>query len=128
MRDGGEWWPADRPLNHSMPKSVPVRPQGNIPVIVRLAWPAGDELIPGRAIRWTDDHVMVMVKPVGAPSGTDELVVWLEARDVYTSIPRRPYPRRKVRGAGTERPEGSSPMTPQRTAATWPPQGTGEPF
>lgn len=128
MRDGGEWWPADKPVNQSMPKSVPVRPQGNVPVIVRLAWPAGDELIPGRAIRWTGDHVMVMVRPVGAPSGTDELVVWLETRDVYTSIPRRPYPRRKVRGAETELPEGSSSPTPQRTVAPYRSQGTGESF
>lgn len=97
-RDGGDWWPADQPLNHSRPPRVPVRPQGSVPVIVRLAWPAGDELIPGRAVRWAEDHVMVMVRPVGAPARTDELIVWLRTRDVYTSIPRRPFPRVKVRG------------------------------
>jgi hypothetical protein len=100
-RDGGGWWPADKPLNYATSPCVPVRPQGSIPVIVRLvAWPTGDELVASRAIRWAEVHVMVMLRPIGAPSGTDELTVWLQARDVYTSIPRRPYPRRKVRGPG----------------------------
>jgi len=62
---------------------------------------------------------MVMIKPIGAPSQTDELVVWLKTRDVYTSIPRRPYPRRKVRSDGAraqvKQPEPKPPYRPQGT-------------
>ncbi len=105
-----------------------MRPQGSIAVIVRLAWPAGDELVPGRAIRWTEDHVMVMIKPIGAPSSTDELIVWLQTRDVYTSIPRRPYPRLPVRGRSATKVAGSPPTSADRGQAPYRPQGTDDPF
>jgi hypothetical protein len=91
-RDGQYWWPPGNPLNYVRPKGVPVKPQGSIPVIVRLEWPENDEWVPGRAIRWSSGCVMVLCHPPGAPSQTDELTVWLRARDVYTSVPRRPKP------------------------------------
>jgi len=36
-----------RPLNEEIPASVPQRPMGEIPVIVRLVWPDGEEWRPG---------------------------------------------------------------------------------
>ena len=72
-RDGIYWWPPGRPLNYSMPQGVPVKPQGSINVIVRLEWPEYDEWVPGRAIRWRDECVMVLCYPPGAPSSTDAL-------------------------------------------------------
>ncbi len=83
-------WPAAQPINYSMPDHVPVRPQGDRPVIAHLVWTTHEELIPGRAIRWTPTHVMVMIKPVTGPTNQHELVVWLRAHDVYATIPRRP--------------------------------------
>lgn len=88
------WWPADRPLNFDQPARVPVRPQGRIPVIVRLLWPSHEELVPAVAIRWTSAHFMVLVPPLNAPEGADELVCWLRSDDVYRTIPRRPRPLR----------------------------------
>ncbi|WP_069385975.1 hypothetical protein [Cellulosimicrobium cellulans] len=82
-------WPADQPLNHEHPEHIPTRPQGDLPVIVRLLWHTHEELIPARAIRWTDSHVMVMVKPTTGPTNAHELLVWLRAADVYRTIPRR---------------------------------------
>ncbi|MBD5787095.1 hypothetical protein IF650_12985 [Cellulosimicrobium terreum] len=68
---------------------MPVRPQGNVPCIVHLVWSTHEELVPGRAIRWTDTHVMVLVKPVDGPSEANEDIVWVRARDVHRTIPRR---------------------------------------
>ncbi|ACZ32473.1 hypothetical protein Xcel_3474 (plasmid) [Xylanimonas cellulosilytica DSM 15894] len=69
---------------------MPVRPQGDIPVIVRLVWDSHEELLPGRAIRWAEGFVMVMLKAPGAPSNAHELVCWLSADDVFRTLPRRP--------------------------------------
>lgn len=83
-------WPAGRPRNYQMPEHVPVRPQGDKPVIVHLVWDTHEELVPGRAIRWTPTHVMVMIKPLTGPKNAHELIVWLRAQDVFATIPRRP--------------------------------------
>lgn len=89
--DGRAYWPAENPINHCPPPRTPVRPQGDVPVIVRLVWSTHEELLPARAIRWTPEHVMVMVKAPGAPSHAHELVCWLRAADVHRTIPRRPW-------------------------------------
>ena len=93
------YWPAPKPLNERMPRHVPVRPQGDIPVIVRLLWATHEELLPGRAIRWADGCVMVMLKAPGAPSNAHELVSWLPADDVFRTLPRRPRPLRPMSAA-----------------------------
>ena len=85
-------WPAPKPTNHSPPSQVPARPQGDRPVIAHLVWETHEELMPGRAIRWTPTHVMVMIKPLTGPSNQHELIVWLPAHDVFATIPRRPKP------------------------------------
>ena len=85
-----ERWPADAPLNHEQPSQIPTRPQGDVPVIVRLLWHTHEELVPARAIRWIDTHVMVMVKAVTGPANARELLTWLRVDDVYRTIPRRP--------------------------------------
>jgi hypothetical protein len=88
-------WPASTPLNERQPRSVPIKPQGDVPVLVRLVWHEYEELLPARAIRWTgeslDDAAMAVVKPPRGP-GIAELVCWLAIRDVSTTIPRRPRP------------------------------------
>lgn len=97
---GTEYWPAARPVNFEMPRGVPVNMQGDLPVIAHLVWETHEELIPGRAIRWTEKHVMVMVRPVGAPSQISDLSVWLRIEDVFSTIPRRPpgHPGRQSAG------------------------------
>ena len=77
------YWPAPTPLNERRPSRVPVRPQGDIPVIVRLLWETHEELLPARAIRWADGCVMVMLKAPGAPSNAHELICWLSVDDVF---------------------------------------------
>lgn len=84
------YWPAPGPLNERRPDKVPVRPQGSIPVIVRLLWHTHEELVPARAIRWTRDAVMVMICAPGAPSNAHELIAWLPVHDVFRTLPRRP--------------------------------------
>jgi hypothetical protein len=96
--DGSRYWPADKPINYATPARVPVRPQGDVPVIVRLVWATHEELLPARAIRWTTEQVMVIAKAPGAPSNAHELICWLRADDVYRTIPRRPW---RGAGAGT---------------------------
>lgn len=86
-------WSQRRPLNHEKPDHVPTRPQGDLPVIVRLLWGTHEELMPARAIRWTDTHVMVVVRATSGPSNQHELIAWLRAEDVYRTIPRRPLTR-----------------------------------
>ncbi len=48
--------------------------------------------MPARAIRWTDTHMTVSVRDPAAPANARELIAWLRADDVYTTIPRRPRP------------------------------------
>ncbi|WP_419707949.1 hypothetical protein [Promicromonospora sp. NFX87] len=88
-------WPASKPLNERQPRSVPIKPQGDVPVIVRLVWHEYEELLPARVIRWTgeslDDAAMAVVRPPRGP-GIAELICWLAIRDVSTTIPRRPRP------------------------------------
>jgi hypothetical protein len=85
-------WPAERPVNYDQPARVPTRPQGERAVIAHLVWATHEELMPARAIRWTDTHVMVSVRDPAAPANARELVVWLRADDVDATIPRRPRP------------------------------------
>ncbi|SKC77667.1 hypothetical protein [Krasilnikoviella flava] len=88
--DADSDWRIRRPLNAERPPHVPLKPQGSIPVIVRLLWPTHEELMPAEAVRWTKGHVQVAVIEVGAAQGATELYVWLRASDVYRTIPRRP--------------------------------------
>lgn len=87
-----ERWPASSPLNERQPRHVPIKPQGDVPVIVRLLWHEHEELLPAQAIRWSgqslDDSAMVVIKPPRGPA-VAELVCWLALRDVSTTIPRR---------------------------------------
>lgn len=86
-------WSQRKPLNHEHPPRSPVRPSGDLPVIVRLLWETHEELLPARAIRWTDTHVMVVIKALAPPYNQHELIVWLRVEDVFRTVPRRP-PRR----------------------------------
>lgn len=83
-------WSSTAPVNAVTPERVPLRPQGSIPVIVRLLWTTHEELVPARAVRWTPEHVMVSIAPIGGPDGARELYVWLRSDDVYRTVPRRP--------------------------------------
>ncbi|MEV8177177.1 hypothetical protein AB0O99_03915 [Cellulosimicrobium funkei] len=85
-------WSERKPLNHEHPPRSPVRPSGDLPVIVRLLWETHEELLPARAIRWTDTHAMVVVKALSPPYNQHELIVWLRVEDVFRTIPRRPRP------------------------------------
>ncbi|WP_264032191.1 hypothetical protein [Cellulosimicrobium sp. SH8] len=82
-------WSERRPLNYDNPPRSPVKPSGDLPVIVRLLWETHEELLPARAIRWTDTHVMVVIKPLEPPYNQHELIAWLRVEDVFRSIPRR---------------------------------------
>jgi hypothetical protein len=88
-RPAADFWPARQPINQTQPAHVPARPQGDVPVIARLVWSTHEELVPARAIRWTQDHVMVMVRAPEARSSDHELVCWLRAADVHRTIPLR---------------------------------------
>ena len=75
-------------VNTERPETIPVKPMGNIPVIVHLVWSDGaEEWRPARAIRWTASHVMV-----GWTDGDeraerrDERWEWLRAQDVMRSV------------------------------------------
>lgn len=83
-------WSQRTPLNHEPPGVAPVRPSGDLMVIVRPLWDTHEELLPARAIRWTSTHVMVVVKALTSPYNQHELVTWLLAEDVFRTIPRRP--------------------------------------
>lgn len=83
-------WSERKPLNYEHPPRSPVRPSGDLPVIVRLLWETHEELLPARAIRWTDTHAMVVIKPLTQPYNQHELIVWLRVEDVFRTIPRRP--------------------------------------
>ena len=98
-RSAEPYWPAPAPINSTRPPDgIAARPQGDVPVIARVVWATHEELLPARAIRWTSAHVMLMVKAPGAPSNTQELLVWLRAEDVHRTIPKRPNPSRQVSG------------------------------
>lgn len=72
--------------NRDLPTSVPVRPQGNVPVIVRVVWSDGmEEWRPARAVRWTSTHVMVAWRDDEA-NPRSERHEWLKAGDVARSV------------------------------------------
>ena len=64
----------------------PVKPQGSIPIIVRIVWNDGglEEWRPARAIRWTPTHVMVVWQPEPGNARTEDSL-WLRASDVLRS-------------------------------------------
>jgi len=72
--------------NREAPARIPVRPQGDIPVIVRVVWLDGtEEWRPARAVRWTAEHVMVAWRDEpGDPRS--ERHEWLRAGDVARSV------------------------------------------
>jgi len=76
-----------RPLNCEQPAHFPLRPQGDRPVIVRTLWRDREEFVPGRAIRWTDTHVMVcwLTDPADVRS---ERCHWFRADDVSATLPK----------------------------------------
>ena len=80
---------AGRPLNCEHPARFPLKPQGDRPVIVRTLWRDREEFVPGRAIRWTTEHVMVcwLTDPADVRS---ERCHWFRADDVSTTLPKRP--------------------------------------
>lgn len=72
--------------NRDLPSTVPVRPQGNLPVIVRVVWSDGtEEWRPARAVRWTATHVMVAWRDDEA-NPRSERHEWLKAGDVARSV------------------------------------------
>ena len=72
--------------NRDLPAQVPVRPQGNVPVIVRVVWSDGaEEWRPARAVRWTATHVMVAWRDDEADPRS-ERHEWLRAADVARSV------------------------------------------
>jgi len=72
--------------NRDRPKSVPVRPMGEIPVIVRVSWVGGgEEWRAAKAVRWTSTHVMVMWRDDPKVS-TSERYEWLRAMDVVRTV------------------------------------------
>ena len=72
--------------NRDLPESVPVRPQGNVPVIVRIVWSDGaEEWRPARAVRWTATHVMVAWRDDEADPRS-ERHEWLRAGEVARSV------------------------------------------
>lgn len=84
-----------RVVNDDLPSTVPSRPMGEVPVIVRLEWADGtQEWRAARANRWTSTHVFVCWRDeVRDPRS--ERWVWLRAQDVARAItwlvpPERP--------------------------------------
>ena len=73
-------------MNRDRPASVPVKPMGNVAVIVHVVWSDGaEEWRPARAIRWTATHVMVgWVEELDGRR--DERWEWLPAQDVMRSV------------------------------------------
>lgn len=79
--------------NADRPAQVPVKPMGNVPVIVHVQWSDGtEEWRPARAVRWTTTHVMVCWEEEQVASGAaaaqrrDERWEWLRAHDVMRSV------------------------------------------
>ena len=72
--------------NREQPGSVPVRPMGQVPVIVRVAWQNGpEEWRAATANRWTATHVFVCWRDDPRDPGT-ERYEWLRAQDVMRSV------------------------------------------
>lgn len=72
--------------NREAPAQIPVRPQGDFPVIVRVVWEDGtEEWRPARAVRWTAEHVMVAWRDV-QQDPRSERYEWLRAGDVARSV------------------------------------------
>lgn len=72
--------------NSEVPEGIPTRPQGDVPVIVRVVWTDGaEEWRPARAIRWTRGHVMVAWREDPAQPRS-ERHTWLRAGDVARSV------------------------------------------
>ena len=72
--------------NREQPSNVPVRPMGEIPVIVRVAWQDGpDEWRAAKANRWTATHVFVCWRD-DPKDPTTERYEWLRAQDVMRSV------------------------------------------
>ena len=73
-------------LNCEIPRAAPVRPMGEIPVIVRVAWEGGgEEWRAAKAVRWTATHVMVTWRD-DPNSPKTERYEWLRAPDVVRSV------------------------------------------
>ncbi len=84
--------------NGDRPAHVPVKPMGNVPVIVHVVWSDGaEEWRPARAVRWTATHVMVCWEegaggrpgpgiPTVSAARRDERWEWLRAQDVMRSV------------------------------------------
>ncbi|GAA4625385.1 hypothetical protein [Cellulomonas oligotrophica] len=83
--------------NSEVPDGIPTRPQGDVPVIVRVVWSDGvEEWRPARAVRWTRSHVMVAWRD-RETDPRSERHTWLRAGDVARSVswfvpPARPGP------------------------------------
>ncbi|NMR19232.1 hypothetical protein HIR71_03200 [Cellulomonas fimi] len=72
--------------NREVPRTAPVRPMGEIPVIAHVVWEDGaEEWRAPRAIRWTPTHVMVSWRDDPAASATERFE-WLRANDVMRSV------------------------------------------
>ncbi|WP_255491858.1 MULTISPECIES: hypothetical protein [unclassified Actinotalea] len=72
--------------NRDQPADVPVRPMGEVPVIVRVQWADGtEEWRPARANRWTTSHVFVCWRD-NPSDATTERYEWLRAGDVMRSV------------------------------------------
>lgn len=72
--------------NRDQPASVPTRPMGEVPVIVRVLWADGsEEWRPARANRWTRSHVFVSWRDDPGDAAT-ERYEWLRAGDVMRSV------------------------------------------
>ena len=72
--------------NREQPAQVPVRPMGEVPVIVRVAWQDGtDEWRAAKANRWTPTHVFVSWRDDPRDPAT-ERYEWLRAQDVMRSV------------------------------------------
>ena len=68
-------------LNVEQPPSIPQRPMGSIPVVIRLVRPDGGEWWPGTANRWTDTHVLVhWVEDDGQAEAHHYELAWLRGR------------------------------------------------
>ncbi|MFS0705887.1 hypothetical protein AB6N23_15355 [Cellulomonas sp. 179-A 9B4 NHS] len=86
--------------NSEVPEGIPTRPQGDVPVIVRVVWTDGsEEWRPARAVRWTRGHVMVAWRDDAADPRT-ERHTWLRAGDVARSVSWFVPPERAAGGPG----------------------------
>jgi hypothetical protein len=83
--------------NREIPEHVPLRPTGDVPVIVRVVWTDGtEEWRPARAVRWTSSHVMVAWRD-DERDPRSERHEWLRAGDVARSVSWLVGPERAAR-------------------------------